>query len=1025
MSNKITLELDNKTKAGFDALVKDLEKVEKSAEKVEKKTEALNKELASRQAARAAEEIKKFADQVEAAGDGLQEMADKYGITVAQAKKLREEMKARDELNEKKKLAELAEQLDGTAESISKVAKQYNVSREAARAYLSEIDSRAQERAKQDAKELADQLERVAKNSDRAGNAKKMATKQVQARQQSKEDEKTQRMADRMAKKMEWQKKNAFQKTGSIVGKGARGARRGLAFVGQGWTNTKSFMDAVNQASQLAASSIAALADRGVPAFERLSAAGRRMREELMQIGESHAVQELTTQLAESFGPGANSLVSMVAHGTSESLLYVQNFATSTTQEFVKWGVQLGMFSDQYREALDSTVEAEKKAADQRRKVREKENAERRAETERLRKEAEEEFMNPGLKMRLGKQFAQSVDEADSSELQKRIADTKKKMADRKAFLQKDDAQKDVTGDKQLNLMRDQLTAMEAKTLELEEKSRNLELAQQRAAQIEAKIAERKKSLDARGMGHAGDEALDDLLAKRREAEREILENSAGRAKSDEWERQQQRDKQEAQQVERQAENRRKRLEAMGKEADEDEHLNDLLEQRNKLEDDLNSSLEERAKTEAKITAERRARGEKDVRETNGLDDRGDALWRRQVNRKDAEEQDRLARQRAKTEAAQLALRGGGGGVNDSGNTHVEINASSSAIQNNLYPPQPNQQGQGAGQPFVPGSGNGAAANRPGGGFAGGFGGGLGAPPIPSRIAARRQKAMALANSQGDARERNIMPLGVDGQYTATQQAQFQRWRQNRARQLNQSLMGQERADKERQRKAEAEARGRERKRLKQQRESRLPPGSERKIAREHQIRRENRWDEADRTIQRNRMIDDEDFLDPREKNRINRGAVRRQQEDLEKEIQRAKANPIKPTSEDPREIAEVERLNNEYQERLERKKKFLEQRIKDLEREDRGAPAQLQNPDQAPRDNLVGAVNAAGQAVSGAGGFQQSVTGAIDEFARQITQINGFSQSMSARIDAIVAFLQRSGSGPTGGKARQAGSLS
>jgi hypothetical protein len=197
--------------------------------------------------------------------------------------------------------------------------------------------------------------------------------------------------------------RKAIDDVAESAGKGAKGAGN---FAGS-WTDVASKMnvasqsfDLVKQGAAAVGSAISALSGAGVPAFQKLTAAGGRVQDALLKIGENPAVQRFAEMVAKAIDENVVPAIEWVAKnigGISDTFADV----TARAQiSFEKWKEFFGIGTKGKAEALEQANEVRIALREQSNKAIEEQNAKRQQERERQKQEAIEDFADPGKHMR-------------------------------------------------------------------------------------------------------------------------------------------------------------------------------------------------------------------------------------------------------------------------------------------------------------------------------------------------------------------------------------------------------------------------------------------------------------------------------------------------------------------------------------------------------------------------------------------------------------------------------------------------
>jgi hypothetical protein len=619
MADKITLEFDDKTKAGFDSLKKNIEGTASSAQQAETKISALNKELESRAAQKLGEEMKELADQADGTADSMQQLADKYGITQKQAAALNKEMQ-----------------------------------------------SRADSHAAADAKDLADELDHLAKSADTAAARTRELKKEMRSRADAEMKKDVKSQADKLDSQNKYRKMGVVGKAGAAAkGVGAK-LGKGVGLIGSGAANTKAGLDMVFQGAQKVGQAIQAMSDRGVPAFEKLVGVGKKFETSLINIAESNQVQEMIEGLATAAEEELLPAFKEVTSWSGWAFKGTQNWISGASVGVQKMANSLDLLSDMYIESLEEEGKAEEAAAAKRKEVREKENAERRADLKKLKEEREAALRDPGKKMNADEKFASGVEGNTSTELGGRINKTKSDMAAQEAIFRKNNPDKDLTQDPKWLKMQEQLTQMEARMMELKRMAREAEAAKNTQGNAQENLDARQADLKRDGKMSGGDEGVTKARGDRDNADKDVLDNLVGKDKSAETDRQITRDKQEVDAYNAQIKARKDMLNATGQNVMADGQLNETIRERNQLEEKLNDKLRDREKLEKQLRKEQGDRGETSDKSEDFEGDaharevaasqreRADATDAKDAAKKDAEDAAKLAAQQAKDKAAQV-----------------------------------------------------------------------------------------------------------------------------------------------------------------------------------------------------------------------------------------------------------------------------------------------------------------------------------------------------------------------------------
>jgi hypothetical protein len=571
MPATITLGLDDKTQAGFEAVVKNIDHTAKSAKDAEAKAAGLNKELANRAASKLGEDLKGLAAQADDAADKMAELGAKYGTTTKQASGLNHELSAR-----------------------------------------------ATSQATSDAKELADELDHLARSSNTAATRAREFKKELRGRVDGgmKQDVKAQ--AGKGQASASVTKKGLVGRGQAIASGGMKAASKGVSALARGAANTKATFDVLIQGAQQVGQAVRAMADRGVPAFQRLAGIGDKFEETLMQIGESSEVQEMIDSVSTAAEEVMLPALKEVGDGAGWLFGKTQKWISDISLGVQSAGNAVGLLSDEYIESLNEEINAETEAAVKRKAIREKENQERRAEAQKRKEDREADLRDPGKKMNEAEKFSTGVQTSTQSELAGRIENQKAEMAKQEAIYKKSNPNKDPTEDSKWMKLQDELVQMETRMMDLKKIAREAEDARkgQGYAQddVEARMGNKEKGikgdLQLDGKMYGGDEKLGQARSERDAADQNLLNNLVGTDKSVESDRQLGRDRKEIDAYNQQIKGRQDLLKATGQELDKDEELNATIRDRNELEEKLNDKLRERAKLESQLNSEKKDRGE-------------------------------------------------------------------------------------------------------------------------------------------------------------------------------------------------------------------------------------------------------------------------------------------------------------------------------------------------------------------------------------------------------------------------------
>lgn len=622
MSAVIKIEVDDKkAKESLETLKKRFGEAGIAADKYGDKLHEAEKELDSRKMREKSDAVKKLADELEkaeyAASDAGKKQAELEDRFLAANKAIIAQNRHLTELDES---ATKAAQASG---NLGNYSRDLSAAMDAAKAaaYKKEIDQLAfsMTEAGQKAKALADELE-----------AKKVKSEKWQKISQS------------------IQAVNAaFQLTKAAV---------------QGFTT------AVNAA-----------AERGIPAFERLQYVASKFKDELFAIGEDHRVQALINQLSD-------SIESELIPSTKEAAgvlawLFGQLQKQHETQ--LDLGLRLWALVSDEGKAMVESLQEEKKAREELGKVKEKQaadDAKRREEEKKARKEKhDDEFRNPikpATEQEQLRQYAEAVSHENIGGETDKLTEQFKQ---REAVFRQANPDKPLESDPELVEINKKKQALAARQLELQKMKAAADAARPQLAPAEDAVEARKAAIKANNKGFeddkgfAGDAELEAAKAHRAEVEKRLLESLTGKERAAEWDRQQQRDKAEAEVVDKQVQDRARLVRAKGLELASDENLNQLIKERNELEEKLKQSLEDRFAIEERERKRLAAFGlsglapkESDIVANRTKDQveraRRNAEEERLIKEdrdKKAAERDYKAKQEEKTKADQLAFQQG------------------------------------------------------------------------------------------------------------------------------------------------------------------------------------------------------------------------------------------------------------------------------------------------------------------------------------------------------------------------------
>lgn len=453
MTAKLTIELDNGTKKGFDEIAKDLEKMGVKSKDAEKAFEQLNKELESRKSADTAKKVKELADELDGTAAAAKKASDELGqfhdATIKNSKSLKE--------------------LDDAAYNAAKAAgtlADYN--RDLAQA----LDERRVKNYKDQINKLADEMAGLGKKTAQTGKTSTTFWTEINSKFQ-------------LGKGIFDQLRGGFEVFSAFSQKMAEEGNSSFGRLNSVGSKLSESFDNFLQSDAVAdrIETLADILEDLIPVAEDVGEAGA-WTWDLWDWGSKKAMQS-----ALAFWDIVKLIPEAISRANAAVMRKVDPQGAKDAQNKP---APAGL-----AEAFDEEEEGAKGARARRKEERAKEREENRKEREARKKEQEELLLNPGAKMRSEQEKADRIDKmigaAGQAQVEKEIAALLAKQAALVAEIKAKHL--DPTTNRQVIENAKELTALETKRADLIKERQEKQKEREKALK-ESKAAAEKKNFD-------------------------------------------------------------------------------------------------------------------------------------------------------------------------------------------------------------------------------------------------------------------------------------------------------------------------------------------------------------------------------------------------------------------------------------------------------------------------------------------------------------------------------------------------
>lgn len=211
---------------------------------------------------------------------------------------------------------------------------------------------------------------------------------------------------------------------------------------------------------------ISTLAGAGVPAFQKLTAAGGRVQDAFIKIGENPGIQRFAEMIASAINEYVVPAVEWVAQNIGGLIDTFEDVTAQAQISFEKWKEFFGIGTKGKAAALQEAHEVRIALREQSDRAIEEQNAKRQQERERQKREALDDFADPGKKLRQDVAESERVGGFDNADdIEREIAQEKKLQAIR--VEEANAKQVDLTEDRDIIAGMELLTKLEERRLEL------------------------------------------------------------------------------------------------------------------------------------------------------------------------------------------------------------------------------------------------------------------------------------------------------------------------------------------------------------------------------------------------------------------------------------------------------------------------------------------------------------------------------------------------------------------------------